>query len=297
MNQVNQNGRLTFSGTVGQQVSLWVTDSTLVSAYITLIAPDQSVQNIGGFGTGGGFFGPVTLPSTGTYTLHIDPVGTNTGCATFQMFTGTDVFGTITPGGGAVQTCNTVPGQNMHLVFSGTAGQRISLQVTNSTLTTASVTLVRPDQSVQNFGGFGIGGGFFDTITLPSTGTYTLTINPSGNYTGCATIQIHDVPPDTTTTLTVGGAALQACNTVPGQNINLPFSGTAGQQVSLKVTNSTLTTASVTLVRPDQSTQNIGGFGTGGATFAAVTLPSTGTYTFHVNVSGAYTGCATFSLL
>jgi hypothetical protein len=302
MNLVNQNGRLTFTGTAGQQVSLWVTSSTLSNAFITLIAPDQSVQNIGGFTTSGGFFGPITLGSAGTYTFVIDPSGTATGCATFQLFTGTDVFGAIAPGGAPVQTCNTVPGQNMQLVFSGTSGQRISIQVTGSTLSNAFITLVRPDQSVQNVGGFGTSSLFFDTVTLPSTGTYILVVDPSSTATGCATIQIFDVPRDTSATVTPGGAAVPICNTVPGQDMNLTFSGTSGQRISLLVTNSTLSNAFITLVAPNQSVQNIGGFGpiapiAAGTFFDTVTLAGTGTYTLHINPSGTATGCATIQVL
>ena len=42
-----------------------------------------------------------------------------------------------------------------------------------------------------------------------------------------------------------------------------PFNGTSGQQVSLRVTNSTLAGASVSLIWPDQTTHYLGSFGTG----------------------------------
>ena len=176
----NQNGRLTFSGTAGQQVSLWVTGSTFTNAFVTLERPDQTVQNLGSVGSSGAFFGPITLPSTGTYTFNVDPADATSGCATFQLFTGTDVIGAITPGGPPVQACNTVPGQVIRLVFSGAAGQRVSLRVTGSTLTNAFITLVRPDQTVQNLGGIGTSssGYFFDTVTLPAAAPTRCTSTP-----------------------------------------------------------------------------------------------------------------------
>ena len=204
----NQNGRLTFSGTAGQQVSLWVTGSTFTNAFVTLERPDQTVQNLGSVGSSGAFFGPITLPSTGTYTFNVDPADATTGCATFQVFTGTDVIGAIAPGGPPVQACNTVPGQDIRLVFSGTAGQRVSLRVTGSTLTNAFITLVRPDQSVQNLGSIGTSssGYFFDTVTLPAAGTYTLHVDPGTTNTGCATFELLDVPPDSSAAIAPGGA-------------------------------------------------------------------------------------------
>jgi hypothetical protein len=75
-----QNGRLTFAGTAGQRVSaLWYGDTIPLGSF-TLLKPDGSTL----FSTllwGGsyGFMEPQTLPVTGTYTLLIDPGGTNTG--------------------------------------------------------------------------------------------------------------------------------------------------------------------------------------------------------------------------
>ena len=158
---------------------------------------------------------------------------------------------------------------------------------------------MRPDQSVQNLGGIGTSssGYFFDTVTLPATGTYTLHIDPGTTNTGCATLTLYDVPPDTTAAVTVGGAPVTVCNTVPGQDIRLTFSGTAGQVVRLRVTGSTLTNAFVTLVRGTQTVQNIGGFGTSDVTLNATQpLPATDTYTLFVNPAGTNTGCATFTL-
>ncbi|HEU5314547.1 MAG TPA: hypothetical protein VFX49_00425, partial [Chloroflexota bacterium] len=186
--------------------------------------------------------------------------------------------------------------QNGRLTFSGTAGQRVSLQVTASTLADAAVTLIRPDQTSQYLGTFGTGSRFYDTVTLPSTGGYAIAIDPSATTTGCATFTLYDVPPDATASITPGGAAVGICNTVPGQNMRLTFTGTAGQQVSAWVTGSTLATTGVTLIWPDQSAHYLGSFGTGDHFYDAVTLPSTGDYVLRIDPTDAGTGCATFQL-
>jgi hypothetical protein len=98
------------------------------------------------------------------------------------------------PGGEPGAVCNTVPGQDMDLTFSGAAGQRVRLRVTGSTLTNAFVTLVRGTQTVQNIGGFGTSDVTLNaTQPLPATDTYTLFVNPAGTNTGCATFTLTQV--------------------------------------------------------------------------------------------------------
>ena len=100
----------------------------------------------------------------------------------------------IAPGGPLVSLCTTLPNQNGRLTFSGTAGQRVSLRVTDSTLTNAFVTLLRGTQQVQNIGGFGTSDVTLNaTLPLPATDTYTLFVNPSGPNTGCATFTLTQV--------------------------------------------------------------------------------------------------------
>src|SRR4029079_19811154 len=102
------------------------------------------------------------------------------------------------------------------------AGQRVSLQVSGSTIAAASVTLAGPGGFTQGLGTFTTTDRFFDTATLPTTGTYTLRIDPTGTNTGCATFTLIDVPPDATAAITPGGAPVQnLCTTVAGQNLAL----------------------------------------------------------------------------
>jgi hypothetical protein len=113
--------------------------------------------------------------------------------------------GPITPSGAPVTVTTTVPGQNGRLTFAGTAGQRVSLKVSNVTYSSATAQLLDPSGNA--VGGsvlFGTGGGFVDTRALPSTGTYSITIDPPNTTTGAATFTLYNVPPDVTGTITPG---------------------------------------------------------------------------------------------
>ena len=51
----------------------------------------------------------------------------------------------MTPGGPGTTIANAVPGQNMALTFAGTAGQRISLKTTGSSLSYVLMSIKKPD--------------------------------------------------------------------------------------------------------------------------------------------------------
>jgi hypothetical protein len=80
-----QDIRLTFSGAAGQQVKLAVTGSTIGSAYVTLVRPDGTTQNLGSFGAGNANYNVVTLPASGAYALEVEVNGDYTGGAAFAL--------------------------------------------------------------------------------------------------------------------------------------------------------------------------------------------------------------------
>src|SRR6185503_613007 len=52
---------------------------------------------------------------------------------------------------------------------------------------------------------------------------------------GTATLTLHAVPPDASSSIVPGGSPVTLTTTVPGQNAQAIFSGLAGQRVSLNV--------------------------------------------------------------
>ena len=203
-----------------------------------------------------------------------------------------------TLGGSAVTIGTGTAGQNGGVTFSGTTGQRFSLSMSSVSMGTSyccstMVSVLKPDGSTLLSPSYiGLAGGYFDTVTLPSTGTYTIFVNPQGNGTGSMTHTIHDVPADATGSVTIGGSAVTATTTVPGQNAALTFSGTASQQVTVHVTSNTMATVTVSLLKPDDTslTSYTTYSSTGSFSLTTQTLPTTGTYTIRIDPTGASTG-------
>lgn len=300
-----QNARPTFSGTSGQRISLDMTSVSIGSSYccstfVSVLKPDGTTL-ISPFyvGLAGLFMDTVTLPVTGTYTLLVDPQSTGTGSMTLTLYdVPADASASITLGGSAVTISNGTPGQNGGLSFSGTSGQRISLNMSGVSMGTSyccstMVSILKPDGSALLSPSYiGLAGGYFDTVTLSATGTYTIFVNPQGNGTGSMTQTLNNVPADATGSVTIGGSAVSAATTVSGQNALLTFSGTASQQVTVHVTSNTIAAVTVSLLKPDGTslTSYTTYSSTGSFNLTTQTLPTTGTYTIRIDPGGANTG-------
>ncbi len=310
-----QNALLTFTGAVSQRISLKMTGvtigtSTCCSVRVSILNPDSSALVVPTFfGTNGGFIDVQTLPANGTYTILVDPQSIDTGSMTLTLYdVPPDTTTSITPGGSPVTVTATVPGQNAKATFNGSAGQRISLQMTGVTIGTSTccsvrVSILKPDGSTLVAPTlFGTSGGFFDVQTLPATGLYTILVDPQSSDTGSMTLTLNDVPADVTTTITPGGSPVTVTTTVSGQNAVLTFNGTASQRISLKMTGVTIGTSTCCSVRvsirnPDGS--NLVAptlMGTNGSFFDVQTLSATGVYTILVDPQSTDTGSMTLTL-
>ncbi len=295
-----QNARLTFAGQPGQRISLKLSAVTMSLAFVSILKPDGSaLVSTTYIGTGGGFIDTRTLPAAGTYTILVDPQGMATGSMTLTLYdVPADSGGPITPGGAAATVSMQTPGQNARLTFDGRAAQRISLTISSVTFSSAFVSIVRSDGTAVGTSVYvGPGGGFVDTRSLPSAGSYAIVIDPQGMATGSATLTLYDVPPDATGTLTAGGPSLAASMGTPGQNARLAFAGQAGERISLKVSPSTLSWAYLSILKPDGSALVTNTMvSTAGAFVDTRTLPAAGTYTIVLDPQGAGTGSATLAL-
>jgi hypothetical protein len=309
-----QNARLTFEGSAGRQVSLKLTAVTIgtsccSSAKISILKPDGStLVSPGLFGTNGGFIDTKRLPVSGRYTIVIDPQSNAVGSATVTLYdVPPDFTAAIVPGGAPVTVTAAVPGQDAALTFTGGAGQRISLTLTavsfgTSCCSSAKVSILKPDGStLVSPAPFGTSGGFVDTKTLPVSGTYAIVIDPQSSAVGSATVTLYDIPPDVTAALAIGGPPATLATTVPGQNGAATFSGAAGQNVTLRLTNVTIGTsccssAKVSILKPDGSTLLAATFfGANGKTIA-LQLSASGAYRIVIDPQSYATGSVTLSL-
>jgi YD repeat-containing protein len=300
-----QNAKLSFSGTAGQRVSLKMSGITF-----NQYGGNVSIRNSAGTSlasvqlyssTTNAFIDIQTLAATDTYYVLVDQGYMGTGSIVLTLYeVPPDLTGSITPGGPTVTTTIAVPGQNARLTFAGTAGQRVTLHATNGTLDlnyALPVTILNPDGTtlVHTYSDFYKTGGFLDTLTLPTAGTYTIFINPSLETSGSMDWTLYDSA-DVIGTIAPGGAPVTATTTIPGQRARLNFSGTPGQKVSLLVSNITTNSHSVFIYNPDGSTLASVAFSQTGTFIDTRTLQSSGTYGIVYDPSYIYTGSATFTL-
>jgi large repetitive protein len=288
-----------FNGTAGERVTVALTNVSIMISQVSIVSPSGASLASTYIGTGGGLVDATTLPTTGAHTINVAPFASSTGSMTVQLFdVPPDATANATPGGAAVSVSTTTPGQNARIAFNGSANERISINITNATFPFAFLSILKPDGSTLGSNRIiGPGATFIDTTTLPSAGAYAMVIDPNGASTGSATVQIYDVPPDAGGPITPSGAPATVTTTVPGQNGRLTFAGTAGQRVSLTISNVTYSSATAQLLDP--SGNAVGGnvlFGTGGGFVDTRTLPSTGTYSITIDPPNTTTGSATFTL-
>jgi hypothetical protein len=284
----NQRAFLTFEGVAGRRVSvkLTTTSGTLCLAWPLAILKPDGIPLASTYLCGSVFIEPVELPISGTYTVFVDnssPVGV----ATVNLYDVVDITGTITPDGPAVSVPFSTPGQKARLSFSGTAGQRVSVRLTTSPQSVCAawpLAIRKPDDTTVGSAAWACGTTFMEPVTLPSSGTFTVLIDPGDATVPTApTAMLYAVAPDVTGTLTINGAAMAVPIVDPGQNGVLTFTASAGQQITVRLTGNTIGYVPVRLFAPD------GSFVTWDVSFATsfnlptVTLSAPGTYTVTVN--------------
>ncbi|HZB35872.1 MAG TPA: S8 family peptidase [Gaiellaceae bacterium] len=298
-----QNAVLSFHGLAGQRVSLKMSDvsigtSPCCAAYVSI--PDVFPGAL--FGRNGLFVDTKVLPTTGTYNVVVDPLGAEVGSATVTLY---DVppDASVPLTGPTTVSAGSVPGQNAVATRQGTAGQRILVRASNVTVGTStccSLKLSIPGVTQPVL--MGRNGGIIDTVRLPSTGTYSVMVDPQGMDSGSVTLQAFDVPEDVTGSIAPGGAPVSVTVGSPGQNAALSFSGLAGQRVSLKLSgvtigSSTCCSAKIGIVKPDGSSLVMGTlFGTNGGFVDTKVLPVSGMYKVVLDPQGMDVGGATATL-
>ncbi|WP_436533438.1 IPT/TIG domain-containing protein [Actinoplanes sp. HUAS TT8] len=296
-----QNGYLTFAGTAGQRVALQVTDpNSFTCCYITwgLYAADGS--QVGASKVGNDYLDAVTLPSTGTYQVRLDPADTRTGSVTVAAYAAsTDVNLGVLALDGTNQTVSiSNPGQNGYLTFAGTAGQRVAIQTTNASAAFGCCYvlwgLYAPDGT--KVGSTKVGNDYLDATTLPSTGTYQVRLDPADTRTGSITFAAFSAVADTNAgALVLDGTTKNVTISNAGQNGYATFAGTAGQRVAIQTTNASAAFGCCYLYwglyAPDGS--QLGWTRVGNDYLDATTLPSTGTYQVRFDPADIRTGSVT----
>jgi RHS repeat-associated protein len=154
------------------------------------------------------------------------------------------VTGTITAGGAPLVVTIPNAGDTAAITFSGTTGDRVSLDVYNNSVSYSYLSIQNPVSPPNLIDpGLLIGSRFYEPMTLGQTGTYTIVIDPQNN-TGSLTLALYTVPADLSGPITPGGTPVVAQTTAPGQNAAYTFTVANGQRVSLAARTGTLTSPS-----------------------------------------------------
>jgi YD repeat-containing protein len=289
-----QNAQLTFTGYLGQRAALVVDAKTTPMVSLTLQAPDGSTVWYGPLYNPGEYT-VVTLPLTGAYRLHFDPYFLSeiaSASVTFRVYdVPADVQLSATPGT-PLPVPITAPYQNAYVAIAGTTNQRMSGQFSSSSFATNSIAghVTTPSGSTLYSIFTANAGTFMDVKTFTQTGNHSLFLNPSATSTGSITFTLFDVPADPAPALTVNDPAVTVTTTTPGQNAEPTFVGATGQVVTVRLTGNTLGSVTVTLIRPNGTTQATTVSAATSFTLPSQTLTAGGTYKVRINPSGATTG-------
>jgi hypothetical protein len=195
------------------------------------------------------------------------------------------------------------------LLFDGNKGQMVSATVSSgATFSGCTFYIYSPTNSAlldsratggngQASASCGTSGGFFDSQTLPITGSYALTVVP-GAATGHATLTPYVFNDIQGGSLTLG-STVNPTTSFPGQNANFTFSGTPNQHISISIPSSTFNNCYFEIINPD-GTFLVSNFAAGCSAalhfFDIPLLAQTGTYKLIVDPLGAETGSVTFKL-
>jgi hypothetical protein len=300
INRIGQKARYTFSGESGQTVSLQLSDVTIRSGYVSIVAPDGSLLGkptsfVSGGGVGGAMIPGQVLPASGTYAILVESDLSYTGKLKLALYNAPDLTGTIMIDQGTVTPNLTVPGQRARYTFNGTEGQWVNVGLTGVSIPMTTVAILKPDGSKWESTTVGPSGGSLDPLTaLPATGTYTIAVEPVSNYTGSMTLALSS---PITGTIAIDGAAVPVNLNKVGQTARYTFNGKAGQWVNLGLTSVSITSSAVTLLTSDGTILASTAVGTaGGGLEDQHPLPTTGAYTVLIDPVGSYTGKMTLTL-
>jgi RHS repeat-associated protein len=211
------------------------------------------------------------------------------------------ITGSLTANGAPFVLTIPSAGDTGAITFTGTALERVSLNIYSDSISYAWVSFSGPGTTWSS-GYVFTSGKFYAALNLPVGGTYTITIDPQGN-TGSMTLALYDVAADLSGSITPGGSPVVAQTTSPGQGAAYTFTATAGQRVSLRANTGTITSPSgccpienVKIMSGAQQVASTGWIAGNSWDYIDTQTLAAGTYTVTVNpISDSY-GSTTLTL-
>lgn len=235
---------ISFAGTAGQAVDLAITGVTLSASRVSIFNPDGSELIASNVTTAGGTLRPV-LPEAGMYTIKVDPTGSVGGMVTLSLSVSAPP--PLAINGTSKTVTISTPGQVGLITYLGSTGQFLNVAVTEPCTTTpviATVSVLNPDgtilfsKSLDSFTSTGCSSASVKqgsvNLGLPRlllSGTYTVKIQPSSNGVGTFSVAVTN---DIAGTIAVNSQANYRSGNL-GQGVQLTFTGTVGQYLSVGV--------------------------------------------------------------
>src|SRR5262249_35820747 len=105
-----------------------------------------------------------------------------------QLPVTTDVITSMNESGAPATVTTTTTGQNAHVTFNGWANQQLTVQLSNNTMGTVTVSLLAPDGSTVTSASSSATSFNLPAVTLPLNGTYDVLIHPTGGAAGSITV-------------------------------------------------------------------------------------------------------------
>ncbi|HEX6701714.1 MAG TPA: DUF6531 domain-containing protein [Gaiellaceae bacterium] len=211
------------------------------------------------------------------------------------------ITGSLTANGAPFVLTIPSAGDTGSITFSGTAGERVSLNIYSDSILYALVSFSGPGATWSSSYVY-TSGKFYEPLNLTAPGTYTITVDPQGN-TGSMTLALYDVAADLSGSITPGGPPVAVQTTSPGQNAAYTFTATEGQRVSLRAATGTLTSPSgccpIEFVRIMSGGTTVAGTSAIGANswdFIDTHTLAAGTYSVVVDAPGDAYGNTTLTL-
>lgn len=130
---------------------------------------------------------------------------------------------------------------------------------------------------------------------LTTTGTQSILVTPSFDFTGSITLRLLPAPADLTGTVTTNGSPVTV-TTAAGQNASYTLQAVSGQQLTMHFTNNTTGRMYVEIVKPNGSSQSFHINSASSFDTPAFTVPNPGTYTIRINPYRTNAGSVTFNV-
>jgi RHS repeat-associated protein len=281
--------RATFPGSNGERISVTATEATTGATLFSILNPEGEKTYENGFNKEG-FIEPVTLKSTGTYTLLVTPQLGYTGSVTLGAYSVKDVTGSIVPTTAGAETLVSLPtpGQNARYAVKITGGEAVSLKVSGATFGSSIdfEWLNSEGARVGNLESTGTGQ-FIGSTKFTTAGTYTLVVNPPEAAVGSLTLTAYEAS-DVTGSLTLGEQKKFTIST-PGQIVRANFSATSGEHISVTATESTTGETFIRILNPEGTKIYESSF-SGEGFIEPIAITASGTYTLVVEPLEARTG-------